>query len=134
MGSAAQPRSGSAPKEAAATAAPAFFRNLRRLLLAMTDGLSFFILFPHAAGADRQIGCSCFVAPHKITPCAKCKAYQGQGAMRWQAKACGATWSVQSAIAGLLRCLRKQEKPPTSARGGGFPSTWHRRETLLRAA
>src|ERR1700742_2143606 len=31
MGSAAQPRSGTAPKEAATAAAPAFFRNLRRV-------------------------------------------------------------------------------------------------------
>src|SRR5205807_7822150 len=92
MGSAAQPRSGTAPKEAAATAAPVFFRNLRRLVLVMTDSMSFFISLPHAAGADRQIGCSCFVAPHKITPCAKCKAYQGQGAMRRQA------WSVRRNI------------------------------------
>src|ERR1051326_7601472 len=132
MGSAAQPRSGTAPKEAAATAAPAFFRNLRRLLLAMTDGLSFFILFPHAAGADRQIGCSCFVAPHKITPCAKCKAYQGQVAMRRQA------WSVRRNIHGGFS-LRLQAHCDACAnkgsrRGGGFPSTWHRRETLLRAA
>src|SRR6185437_11954228 len=46
MGSAAQPRSGTAPN---APAASAVFRNLRRLWLAMTDCLlSFFISLPLA--------------------------------------------------------------------------------------
>jgi hypothetical protein len=51
------------------------------------DGLlSFFISLPHAAGADPVRPAALVLAPHKITPHVKCKAYQGQNAMRWQAK------------------------------------------------
>jgi hypothetical protein len=67
-------------------------------------------------------GCSCFVAAHKTTPHAKCKAYKGQNVMRWQAESVRRNMGNFSLRLQLSRDARAKRKPPTSTRGDGFPA------------